>query len=138
MNSIAFTLPLPPGGAEALRRLLAEVRLRPDEHAASRRRVGIVRESAWVQRLEQRDVLIVYVEGDDPEKVVDWLAASPYPYDRWFVERTLKSVGLEDPRSLPLPAAEVFSWAVQTESGDWLAGRSPATPAQEVSELRDA
>lgn len=72
---------------EGLGRFVEELRSRAAEHAESRRRLGVTRESIWLGKSAQGDVAVLYVEGDDPEKFLQWLEQSDLPFDRWFAER---------------------------------------------------
>src|SRR5262249_28678895 len=86
-QSVAFATPILPGKAEAVRTFSREAlgALRK-QHEESRRSMGLTREMSWINATPMGDMLVVYLEGDDPAKALQRLAASHTPYDRWFKE----------------------------------------------------
>jgi hypothetical protein len=67
MGAVAFVAPFLPGKVEDHRRFCDElVGSRREEYEASRRRLGIKRESAWHQETPAGTVSVVYIEADDP------------------------------------------------------------------------
>jgi hypothetical protein len=109
MASLAFALPLTPGKTEEWRQWSAEMLgPRRAEYEASRRRLGITVERAYLQRTPQGDWNIVYLEGPDIAKAFAGLAASQNPFDVWFRERAKDLFsGLDLSQPLPGPLAEL-------------------------------
>ena len=76
------------------------------EWVASQRRMGAVREVVWEQRFPSMDVMIGYIDGVDPDQILDKLSVSDHPFDIWFRERIFDVAGyLEEapPDDLPPP-----------------------------------
>lgn len=112
MQAFAFASLILPGKQEAWRRFLQEMlEFRQSEHEESRRGLGITRELVWLAQTRQGDVVITYLEADDPLQVLMKLAASNLPFDRWFREQLREFHGL-DPAQLPLRllAEQMFEW----------------------------
>jgi hypothetical protein len=65
------------------------------DHEASRYRLGINVELAWVETTSAGDVLILYFEGENLEKAFYLLAESNDPYDLWYKERFLAITGTD-------------------------------------------
>lgn len=112
MAKIAFATPILPGKLEAWRRFNQEsLGSRLTAHEASRRRLGITRELAWLQQTPEGDIAIVYLEVEDPERAFQELGASSDPYDVWFRQQVLEIHGLDltQPPDGPLPEL-AFEW----------------------------
>lgn len=112
MPSLSFAAPILPGKTQdwfAFDQQLAEAR--HQEYLESRRRLGIVHEAAFYQPTPQGDMVIVYLEVQDPGRAFQGLATSQEPFDVWFRDMTLQLHGLDLtqplPGPLPLPA---FEW----------------------------
>lgn len=112
MAKIAFASPILPGKLEAWRRFNQEsLGSRLAGHQASRRRLGITRELAWLQQTPEGDMAIVYLEVEDPERAFQELGVSADPYDVWFRQQVLEIHGLDlaQPPDGPLPEL-AFEW----------------------------
>jgi uncharacterized protein DUF6176 len=109
MASLAFALPLTPGKTEEWKRWSAEMLgPRRAEYEASRRRLGITVERAYLQRTPQGDWNIVYLEGPDIAQAFAGLAASQEPFDVWFRERAKDLFsGLDLSQPPPGPLSEL-------------------------------
>jgi hypothetical protein len=92
-QTLAFAVPILPGKADADRAAMASCRSgeRQADHAASRARAGITRESVWIQSTPGGDVAVVVLEADDVDAAMGTLATSQEPFDAWFRE-VLKDV----------------------------------------------
>jgi hypothetical protein len=86
MQCIAFAALMVPGKTDIDRAAMEACARgeRKAEHAASRRRHGITRESVWIQTTPAGDMAVVYLEADDLEAAFAGLGASEDPFDRWF------------------------------------------------------
>jgi hypothetical protein len=94
MAALAFTaLALPGITHDDLTRFAQEATgQRRDTHIASRQPFGgsgITTELAWLQLTPQGEVIIVYLEGDDPVRWLQQFAASQDPHNVWFREQCL-------------------------------------------------
>jgi hypothetical protein len=105
MQSIAFAAPLLPGKTEADLEAMASVSSgeRRADHDASRRRAGITRESAWLQRTPDGDAVVVLIEADDVQAAMGTLATSQEPFDVWFREHIKAAHGMDMSEGFPRP-----------------------------------
>jgi hypothetical protein len=88
MQTLAFVNPITPGKSEewvSWSRELAGPR--HDEYLASRRRLGIHTERAYLQQTPMGDMAVVYIEAEDLQRVFGELAASQDPFDILFRQR---------------------------------------------------
>jgi hypothetical protein len=112
MATITLVWPILPGKSEVWRRLTQELLgWRRGEYEESRCRLGITREVAWIVELPQAELVIVSWEVEDPAQVIQKLAASDHPFDRWFRQQLLEIHGIDVTR---LPAGQfdrpVLEW----------------------------
>ena len=92
------------------RKLVAEMKgPRKEEHAASRRRLGIAREQAFHTSTPQGDFVIVYLEGKDAGTAMQRMAESNDAYDKWFTEQITDVHGLDLTKPLP-KNEELLHW----------------------------
>jgi len=103
MQSIAFAAPILPGKTGAFRDWMQLEGERRQEHEASRKRLGIGREAAWLQQTPAGDMAIIYMEADDLQAAFAGLASSQEPYDRWSRERISEIHGIDLTQGVPLP-----------------------------------
>ena len=102
MAAIAFVAPIPPGKTEALKKVFQEAQgARGKDLDASRRRLKMTKDQAWVQKTPMGDMVIVYLEGDDPVKGNQAFAASKDPFDVWFKQQVGGILGLDLNQSVP-------------------------------------
>jgi hypothetical protein len=107
MAAIAFSAPILPGKSERYRKFAHEVERRRSEYEASRKRLGITKEMAWIQATPQGDVAVVYFEAADPERAMQGLATSQDAFDVWFRAYTLDVHGLDLTQPPPGPYSEL-------------------------------
>jgi hypothetical protein len=106
MASLAFTLPMLPGGSEVLRQAAQEVQgPRRDEYAQFKQRMGLTSEEWYIQPTSQGEMIIVYLEGDDFAHTFKTLATSQDPFDVWFKDKAKRVHGIDynQPLAGPLP-----------------------------------
>jgi hypothetical protein len=104
-QTLAFAVPILPGKTDADRLAMESCRSgeRQADHAASRARAGIARESVWIQGSSDGDMAVVMLEGKDIGAALGTLATSQEPFDTWFRE-VLKDVhGLDLSAAFPPP-----------------------------------
>lgn len=84
-----------------------------EEFQASRRKLG-VRERAFLQQTPMGEMVIVTLEGEDPEKAFQEFAKGNDAFTKWFVEsvKRLHGVDLAAPPPGPLPEMIVDSGPV--------------------------
>jgi hypothetical protein len=112
MATLAFAAPCVPGGSDVLRRLAREVQgARQQEFDTFHARVGLERESWYLQQTPQGEMCIVYLVGDDPVRSIQTLAASSHPFDQWVKEevKLVHGIDFNQPPAGPLPEVIVES-----------------------------
>ena len=117
---------------EPWRRLLQELsdagRKEEEEYAQSRRRLGISVESVWLLPTKPRGggMAVVYLEAEDPERVLDELASSDVPFDSFYSGRMRKLLGLDLARLGRAASGELlFVWRDDDARGEREASKSP-------------
>ncbi len=87
-RGFAFAAPLQPGKTEAARQFAHEAYVtRREELADSRRGQGLIREEVFLNQTTMGDLVVVYLEGQDPVEGNRRFAASNSHFDRWFKDR---------------------------------------------------
>jgi hypothetical protein len=76
---------------------------RSEEHATSRRRHGITRESVWIQGTPAGDVAVVLIESADLPTALLGLATSQAPFDVWFREHLMAVHGMDLTAGMSVP-----------------------------------
>ncbi len=109
MQSLAFALPVTPGKTEEWRQWsLDMLGPRRNEYQASRSRMGINTERAYLQHTPQGDMVIVYLEGDDIVRSFQSFATSQDAFDVWFRQRAKDLFsGLDLSQPPPGPLSEL-------------------------------
>lgn len=111
MSLFAIAIPILPGKTEAWRQFIAEVNgPRHGEFEASRRRLGI-HEQTFYQQTPMGDLVIVTLEGNDPQSAFARFGAATDEFTRWFVGQVkeLHGVDLTQAVDAPLPVQVVDS-----------------------------
>ena len=77
---------VPSDQEEPWRRFLQELsEPRYEEYARSRQRLGVATELVWLApKPSGGGVAVVYLEAENPERVLGELGASEAPFDAWF------------------------------------------------------
>lgn len=112
MASLASTFPILPGKTEQWRHFSREMAgSRHSEYEASRKRLGITREVAYLQQTPQGDLAVVYTEAQNIPRVFEGFATSQEPFDVWFREQVkeIHNLDLSQPLAGPLPEA-IVDW----------------------------
>ncbi len=99
MQRLAFVIPILPGKTAADREAMESCERgdRREAFRASRERLGIARESAWIQNTPSGDVAVVHIEAADLGAAFEGMGRSEEPFDRWFREyvRDVHGISLE-------------------------------------------
>ena len=115
MPTLLLVAPIRAGKGEAWRRFtqtLAEAGY--DDHAASRRRVGIASEALWLVETAYGQLGVMSVTAPDPQATVRALARSGEPFDCWFQQQLLDLCGLSLAQPvLAFPADLLCDWQAQ-------------------------
>jgi hypothetical protein len=117
---------------EPWRRLLQELSdaRREEDYARTRRRLGISVESVWLvpTRPSGGGVAVVYLEADNPERVLGELASSDAPFDSLYGVRRFLDVDLA--RLGRVASGELlFAWREDDVRGERKASKSPRADA---------
>jgi hypothetical protein len=103
MDSFAFVFPILPGKLEEARVFAKEVAgARASDMDASRRPLGVTRETVWLQQTPMGDMGILLLEGENVAEGNRRFAASTDPFDLWFKD-TVKNISGVD-FGEPIPA----------------------------------
>ena len=106
-----FAMPLVADRAGAVRRMREEVLgARRSEYEESRRRLGITEERAWIQSTPMGDMVLVYMETEDPQRALEGMAESQEPFDVWFRQYIQDAHGVDITRGQAPPPEPVFEW----------------------------
>jgi len=100
MKTFCAAFPLLPGKTEAGKEFAkACMGPRRAEFAEAIKAHGVTKESWFLQKTPQGDMIIVHFEADDVEKVFAYLAKSKAPFDVWFKQQVKSVTGfnLEQP-----------------------------------------
>ena len=113
MASLAMAFPILPGKTEQLKHFIQEMAgPRRSEYEASRKRVGLTREVTSLQQTPQGDMLIVYYEVQDIQRMFEAMAMSQEPFDIWFLENVKEIHGVDPSQPMPGPFPEtLLDWA---------------------------
>jgi hypothetical protein len=116
---------------EPWRRLLQELSdagRKEEEYARSRGRLGISVESVWLLPTKPRGggLTVVYLEAEDPERVLEELASSDAPFDSWYGTQMRKAFAFDVAR-LPRAASGelLFAWRDDDAQDEREASKSP-------------
>jgi hypothetical protein len=116
-RSLLLARELSAGQEEPWRRLLQELseagRKEKEEFAKSRRRLGISVEAVWLVPTKPRGggLAVVYLEADNPERVLRELAASDAPFDSGYGTQMRKLFGFDPVRLGRAASGELlYAW----------------------------
>ena len=105
MPTRVYVIPIPPGNTEAIKAAFAEMEGARERQCVDNRHVmGITREFVSLQETPQGDMLVAYLEGDDPDKAVERMTASGSEYARWIAGSVFPLLGTEH-----LSAAQILA-----------------------------
>ena len=99
-----------------------------EEYVESRRRLGISVESVWFVPSKPLGggLTVVYLEAEDPERVLRELASSDAPFDSFYSGRMRKLLGLDLARVPRAASGELlFAWRDDDARGERVASKSP-------------
>lgn len=110
MASLAFALPITPGKTDEWVAWSNELAgSRREEYTASRRRLGLTGEDAYLQHTPNGDFAIIVLRGDNIEQSLAGIATSQEPFDVWFRQRAKDLFsGLDLSAPMPGPLAELI------------------------------
>jgi len=96
MATFCGAFPILPGKTEAGREF-AKTCMGPKrtEFAEALKRHGVTKESWFLQKNPQGDMMIVYFEAHDVEKTFEAITKSKAPFDVWFKQQVKSVTGLD-------------------------------------------
>jgi hypothetical protein len=92
MESIVWSAPILPGKLEAWKAFCEDTKR--EEYAASRKRMGVVREVVSLMQTPEGDFACIFQEARDLAKAFQEIAESDHPYDVWFRDQIMALHGL--------------------------------------------
>jgi len=96
MVALALAAPIRPGMHEAWRRFIQEIEgRRHGQYEASRQRLGIISEAAWLVETPQGAMALLYLEAEEPLHLLARLVVSESTFDRWFLRQVQELHGLD-------------------------------------------
>ena len=105
MPAKIYVIPIPAGNTEAVKAAFAEMEGSREQQCIDNRHVmGITREFVSLQERPDGDLLIAYLEGDDPDRATERMSASDSEYARWIAETVFPLLGTDH-----LSAAQVLA-----------------------------
>jgi len=110
MDQVCFALPVISGKTEDARAFFKELEgSRKAEFAKSEERIGIPKESWYLQKTPMADLLIGYMESPDFGRALDLFARSQDEFDVWFKRRLAELTGADLNSPPPGPMSEQVS-----------------------------
>jgi len=110
MDQVCFALPVISGKTEDARAFFKELEgSRKAEFARSEERIGIPKESWYLQKTPMADLLIGYMESPDFARALDLFARSQDEFDVWFKRRLAELTGADLNSPPPGPRSEQVS-----------------------------
>lgn len=107
MTHYAFMTPIKAGKADVWRGYIKEMTTTRDaERRASRRKMGLEHEEAWLQHTPNGDFAVVFMDCKDPKSVMRSMMTSNDPFDKWFREKVLMEVHGIDASNGEMPINE--------------------------------
>ena len=95
MALLAMAFPIAPGKTEQWKKFVGELTgARRAEFTESRRKMG-VHERTFLQQTPMGDLVLVTVEGDNPEAAFASFATDTSPYAQWFKSEVGKIHGID-------------------------------------------
>ena len=111
MATLGIAFPILPGKGEELKRLGQELAgARRDELVQTNRRLGLRTENWYLQSTPMGQMVIVYLEGDDPVRSFQDLASSQTPFHTWFKEQVQAISGIDFNQPPPAYPEQVLEW----------------------------
>lgn len=109
-RGLAFAAPpLGPGKTDEWLSFCREATQRMSEFQQARQSYGITVDRTYLNRTPMGDILVVYLEGDDPVAGNAAFASSAVPFDVWFRERATSILGIDFTQPLP-PIEPLWEW----------------------------
>ena len=134
MHRNVLVFPLLPGKSDSdARRISDRFEEQPHEYAASRRRLGVTLERAYLQHTPMGSFVVAYTEAEgDFASVTKMLVDSDQPIDRFFVESLLDLHGVDLTGPTGPPPETIGAWTDPAASsrGRGMAFCAPLLPGK--------
>lgn len=114
----AMAVPIAPGQEEEFREFITELKdNRYEDFQGSRRRLG-VRERTFFQQTPMGALVLVTLEGENPEQAFQNFASGTDAFTQWFVEKvkSIHGFDLSEPPPGPLPSLMIDSGPIEVLS----------------------
>ena len=111
MAHFAGAFPVLPGKEAALKQFSKDIHTRKKEFAKSEKRVGVKKETWFLQASSQGQWVVVYFETKDLAKTMSDFAKSTDPFDIWYRDQVKQITGVDmaAPPAGPMPE-EILSF----------------------------
>ncbi|MGP8124451.1 MAG: DUF6176 family protein [Nitrososphaerales archaeon] len=105
MVQFAAAFPVLPGKEDAVRQFSKDMQAKKKDFERSEKRMGVKRESWFLQSSPQGSLIIAHFEAKDLNKVMVGLAKSTDPFDVWMKNQVQQLTGLDmsAPPTGPVP-----------------------------------
>lgn len=110
MDQVCFALPIIQGNTQVARDFFQELEgPRKGQYAASEQRIGIVKESWYLQQTPNGDMVVAYMESADFGRALTLFSQSQDEFDLWFKQRLAAATGVDLNNPPPGPLSEQLS-----------------------------
>ena len=106
-----MAIPVLPGKSSQVKKFMGDLMsARHDAFTESRKKLG-VRERSFFQSTPNGDLIIVTLEGENPQEAFSKFAASNDEFTKWFTKevKEIHGIDLSQPPAGPLPEMKVDS-----------------------------
>jgi hypothetical protein len=108
MALFAMAIPLPPGNTEQFKKFISEINgARRAEFVESRKRLG-VRERTFLQHTPHGDMVVVTLEGANPQQAFAQFGQGTDAFTTWFKKQVAEIHGIELGAPPPGPMPELI------------------------------
>jgi hypothetical protein len=115
---LAMAFPIPQGNENEWQQFMKDLKDKwLEDFQASRRTLG-VRERTFLQQTPMGQLVLVTLEGEDPERALQEFPKGTDAFTKWFVERvkTIHGFDLANPPEGPMPSLIIDSGPVMESS----------------------
>lgn len=112
MAQLQIVYPLRPGTQEQWRRLCQTLAgSRRDQFEAFCRQTSVTQVQFWLVQTRRGQILLMTLDTGEPEQVLEDLAISKQPFERWLREQVQGLLGWNLQDTLPGPQCDlIFDW----------------------------
>ncbi len=105
MAIFAAAFPVLPGKVAAVKQFSKELQMKKKEFERSEKRLGVKKESWFLQTSPQGNWIVVHFEAKDVDRALMDFAKSTDPFDVWYKDQVKQVTGMDmaAPPSGPMP-----------------------------------